>query len=233
MFCQAGRRAFVLDRSARGVVILALTEKEDISMSKAKSWIIVALCCVAGLLSLTSCTKNKYALRLDCAEAGYYPVDVAIWDSYKDPDGTVIWYATVADATGELKATYVDPSSSLPAYPASHAVQIQSYTVTWKGTPKLPKTSGALNLLVPLDISGGTEVTVPILVMPAISKDTVTALTDLRGDPEGDLNTFVGQLTAKATIELRGRDIVDDHEVIATIDLTGVFADYVNPNKAH
>ena len=201
-------------------------------MPKAKSWILIVLC-LAGLLSLTSCTKNKYAVRLDYAEAGYYAVDVAIWDSYKDPDGTVIWYATVSDATAEIKATYVDPSSSLPAYPASHAVQMQNYSVTWKGTPKLPKTAGTLNILVPLDASGGTEVTVPIMVMPAISKDTVTALVDLRGDPESDLNTFVGQITGRATIELRGTDVVDDHEVVATLELTALFADYVNPNKAH
>jgi len=201
-------------------------------MPKAKSWILVVLC-VAGLLTLSSCSKNKYAMRLDYGEAGYYAVDVAIWDSYKDAEGDEIWWYTVADATAELKVTYVDPGTSLPAYPAGHAVHLESYSVTWKGTPKLPKTTGALDFLVPLDISGGTEVTVPIMVMPGISKDTVGVLGDLIGDPGSERNTFVGQITSKATIEVRGRDVVDDHEVAATTELTGVFADYVNPNKAH
>ena len=103
-----------------------------------------------------------------------------------------------------------------------------------EGAEKPPKTTGSLNILVPLDASGGTEVNVPIMVVPAVNKDTSTVLADLLGDPSPeDPNTFVGQLVCKATIELRGKDVVTDQEVVGSIELTGAFADYMDPNDYH
>jgi len=201
-------------------------------MPKAKSWILIVLC-LAGLLTLNSCTKNKYGLRIDYSEAGWYAVDVAKWTSVRVERGEEFWH-TVYDATAELEVSFVDAGSYFPTYPNEHAVLLQSYSVTWKGTEKPPKTTGSLNILVPLDVTGGTPITVPIMVVPAINKDTSTVLSNLLGDPSTeDPNTFVGQLVCKATIELRGKDVVTDQEFVGSIELTGAFADYMEPNDYH
>ena len=100
-------------------------------MLKAKSWILLVLC-VAGLLSLNSCTKNKYALRIDYSEAGWYPVDVAKWTTVRVEGGGIEYWHTVYDATADLKVMFVDPGSYYPSYPNEHAVLLQSYSVTWK-----------------------------------------------------------------------------------------------------
>jgi hypothetical protein len=203
-------------------------------MSKAKSWILIVLC-AAGLLSLTSCAKNNYAMLVNYEESGWYPVDVAKWTAVREQGGDFTYWYTVKDGTAEFSVAYVDPGSYYPTYPTSHALMLQSYTVNWKGTvgQKPPNSSGQLNVLVPLDVSGGTEVKVKILVVPAGNKDTSTVLSDLRGDPESDPNTFVGQLVSKAEITLRGKDIATNADVEATLELTAAFADYVDPNDYH
>jgi hypothetical protein len=166
-------------------------------------------------------------------EAGYYAVDVAKYIPVKDTEvGGVVYYPTYYDGTADLRISYIGSISELPTFPSGGAIRLTTFRVRWTGAA-IPPTSGSLDNLVEADPTGKTEIVVPILVVPAGIKETCTVLADLQGDPNSDPNTFVGQVTAKGTIEVHGKDITTDEDISTTVEFTAAFADYVEPNKAH
>jgi hypothetical protein len=200
-------------------------------MPKAKSWILV-LTCAVGLM-LVACGQPKNRLQIAMDEAGWYPVDVAKYIAVKEPSGGGVTHtATYVDGTADLRISYLGSIRELPTFPADDAIRLTTFKVRWTGAA-LPTTSGSLDNLVHSDPSGKTEIKVPILVVPAASKESCTVLTDLQGDPDSDPNTFVGQVTAKGIVEIHGKDIINDEDILATVEFTAVFADYVEPNNYH
>jgi hypothetical protein len=166
-------------------------------------------------------------------EAGWYPVDVAKYIAVKDPtSGEVTHYPTYFDGTADLKISYLGSIRELPTYPADDAIRLTTFRVRWTGAT-IPTTSGSLDNLIHADPLGKADITIPILVVPAGAKESCAVLTDLQGDPDSDPNTFVGQVTAKGTIEIHGKDIINDEDISATVEFTAVFADYVEPNSYH
>lgn len=187
-----------------------------------------------GILLLATCSKPKNVLRLTCDEAGNYAIDVAHWISERTEAGDLEWTAVMTDAIANINAYYIQPVTGFNTYPPNLAVRLESYTVTWAATGvKIPRLSGYIDVLVPADVSGTNPKTFSLLLCPAINKDTVSALQNLRGDPESDRNTFVGQIIARATVEVVGKDQVTNEEVRGSLQLQTTFADYQDPNNLH
>jgi hypothetical protein len=184
-----------------------------------------------GFYVAVSCSKPARTLRVECDEAGLYQIDVAKWTYFKGSEETA-WIYNVTDAVVKAKASYAQPGTGSPTYPSDYSAQIQSYQVTWGSNVKIPKTTGALNVIVPSDLDGKTKVDLTFLLLPAVSKDTVTDLADLRGDPESNV-FFNGQLSAKVKIRFDGKDLLTDEDLSTEAEMTVVLADYMDPNQLH
>jgi len=206
-------------------------------MSKAKICIPV-LVCAAGLL-LVSCNAPKYRLRVAMDESGYYAVDVARYSVVKAPGSDPEYVASFDDAVAEVRVSYLSSIDELPTYPATHSIHLTSYKVKWRLEQGyvgvlMPRTGG-LDQVVSADPTGKSEVTIPILVVPAGFKESSEVLVELWApDPPSAPPTFNGQMLAKGTIEVYGTDMTTGEENIsASVDFTAAFADYMEPNKAH
>ncbi|MEO0109141.1 MAG: hypothetical protein ABIK62_08265 [candidate division WOR-3 bacterium] len=204
-------------------------------MSKAKVGLVVLLS-LAGLVLFASCSKPKAVLHVSIPEGGYYPVDVRIWIQVPNPEPGEpdIWTWTYRDATVDCELCYYQTGAGVPTYPSENILRLDRYSITW--TPaspqvKLPGLSGALDVYLRANFKGDF-VTVPVLVMPAVCKDTVSAFSGIVGDPEEQIYTG-GQILAKGRIKFEGTDLLTGEAITGEATINAVFADYMDPNKLH
>lgn len=190
---------------------------------------------LALIAVLASCEKSTVVVSFETAnnESAWFPIDVAVWTAYEFYPEEIQYSYTVNDATADLQATLIDASTGQPSN--CRVVHLDSYTVTWNNSLlSIPTRHGALDVTLPADPNSGKPAKFTVLVMPAIDKETLHVLSNLRGDPSpGDPNTFVGELITTATITFSGSDLESGKEVEASLDLTAVFADFLDPNSYH
>jgi hypothetical protein len=197
---------------------------------------VVVLLLAAGLGVFVSCDKPKTVLQIDIPEAGYYPVDVVRWFKVTDPEGGPdLWFSYADDATVECRITYFQPGTGVPSYPTANVLHLERYTITWQpdiAQAKIPSLTGTVGVYITASLTG-EYTTVPILVMPAVCKDTVSAFGPLIIDPEG--NVYTGdQILAKGRVKFEGTDIMTGAAVTGEATISAAFADYwPDPNKAH
>ena len=186
---------------------------------------VLASCAGKGTVMVSFETANN--------ESAWFPIDVAVWTAYERYPGDIEYSYNVTDATADLQATLIDPGTGQPSN--SRVIHLDTYIVTWNNSLlNIPATHGALDVTVPADPNSSKPAKFTVLVMPAVSKDTVDALYHLRGDPSPDYpNTFVGELITTATITFTGSDLESGKEVEASLHLTAAFADYQDPNSYH
>jgi hypothetical protein len=204
-------------------------------MKRNRSWLTLWLSLAVVVLA-ASCAREKILLvSFDVAkdESAWYPIDVADWNEGLNSNGEPEYYYTLHDATADLQAVLADPGTGRQL--GSRPIRLESYTVTWKDTSlEIPKFTGALDLVVPVDPNSGQPVRFTILVLPANDKQEVPALARLCGAPTpSHPSPFNGQLTTTARIDFLGHDLASDDPVNASMQLTAVFADYVDPNNYH
>ena len=203
-------------------------------MSKIGRWktLLFGLALIALLASCAR--KGTVLVSFETAnnESAWFPVDVAVWTQVSlNPYETYYTY-TVKDATADLQATLIDAGTGQPS--DSRVIHLDSYTVAWNDPLlHIPTRHGALDVTVPADPNSSKPAKFTVLVMPAIDKETLDVLANLRGDPERDPNTFVGELITTATITFQGFDLATNHPVETSLDLTAVFADFLDPNSYH
>jgi hypothetical protein len=190
---------------------------------------------LALIALLASCArKGTVLVSFETAnnESAWFPIDVAVWTAYSRYPGNVEYSYTVNDATADLQATLIDAGTGQPS--DSRVIHLDSYTVSWNDPLlHIPTRHGALDVTVPADPNSSKPAKFTVLVMPAVDKETLDVLSNLRGDPASDPNTFVGELITTATITFNGSDLATGEQVETSLDLTAVFADFLNPNSCH
>jgi hypothetical protein len=191
---------------------------------------------LAAVVLTASCARDSILLiTFDVAkdESAWYPIDVGDWREGINPLGEPEYYYTLHDATADLQAYLADPATG--QMQSSRVIRLESYKVVWQDTALgIPDFRGALDLVVPADPGSGQPVRFTIMVLPANDKREVPALDHLRGAPTpSHPSPFNGQLTTTARIDFLGRELANDDPVSATMHLTAVFADYVDPNNYH
>jgi hypothetical protein len=204
-------------------------------MKRNGSWLTLLLGLAVVMLA-ASCAREKILLvSFDVAkdESAWYPIDVADWNEGLNSNGEPEYYYTLHDATADLQAVLTDPGTGQQL--GSHPIRLESYTVTWKDTSLgIPKFTGALDLVVPANPNSGQPVRFTILILPAGNKEDVRMLAELRGRPTpSHPSPFNSQLTTNARIDFTGHELASDDPISATMHLTAVFADYVDPNNYH
>ena len=204
-------------------------------MFRNRSWMALLFSMVVMALLAGCARQGTLVVAFDIAkdESAWYPVDVANWTEATRSNGDYYYYFTLNDATADLQAVLVDPGNGQPS--DSRLIHLDSYTVTWQDTlHRIPKLTGALDLTVPADPSSGKPARFTLLVLPASEKQSVTALDNLRGNPTHENpNPFNDQLILKAQLDFLGHDLANGDAVTATMQLTAVFADYLDPNSYH
>lgn len=185
---------------------------------------------------LASCArKGTVVVSFSAAnnESAWFPVDVANWNVYVSNGGEAVFSHTAKDATADLEATLIDAATGEPS--SSRVVHLDSYTVSWDNAQlHIPALHGSLDVTVPADPNSSKPAKFTVLVMPAIEKETLGLLADLRGDPSlENPYSFNGELVTTATIDFRGHDLASDDSVLASLHLTAAFADYQDPNSYH
>jgi hypothetical protein len=186
---------------------------------------VLASCTGKGTVMISFATANN--------ESAWFPIDVAVWMAHERYPGSIEYSYTVNDATADLQASLIDVNTGQSSN--CRAVRLDSYIVTWNNSlARIPTRHGALDVTLPADPNSSKPAKFTILVMPAVDKETLQVLSNLRGDPSpGDPNTFVGELITTATITFSGSDLATGKEVEASLDLTAVFADFLDPNSYH
>jgi hypothetical protein len=204
-------------------------------MKRNRNWLALLLSLTAVVLTASCAREGILLVSFDVAkdESAWFPIDVADWNEGLNSNGEPEYYYTLHDATADLQAVLADPGTGRPL--GSRLIHLDSYTVTWKDTTlDIPKFTGALDLVVPVDPNSGQPARFTVLILPAGNKEDVRALAELRGKPTpSHPSPFYGQLTTTARIDFLGHDLASDDPVNASMHLTAVFADYVDPNNYH
>lgn len=185
---------------------------------------LLASCARKGTVVVSFSTANN--------ESAWYPIDVAVWTEYSPYPYETYYSYTVNDATADLQATLIDAGTGQPS--DSRVVHLDTYSVNWDNSSlHIPVMRGTLDVTVPADPNSSKPAKFTVLVMPGIEKETLGVLANLRGDPDDDPNTFVGELVTTATINFYGTDLATGDTINTSLHLTAAFADYIDPNSYH
>jgi hypothetical protein len=201
---------------------------------------IILLFCAVGFFALMSCSQSTNTLRIADDDGGYYPVDVVFHDSVIDKSETppgVTYYNTYVDATTKITVTYATAYEGWPVYPApgASALQLTNYTVTWRCNPtsqKIPPTSGGIDEIVKGAPDGSNQISLTLMTIPAITKETCTALLNLVADHSSGV-VYNGELSALGTITIYGTDLLTGQQMSAVGYLNAEFADYNDLKTVH